>query len=147
MRSFSIFSSTDTRMAEAAIAGIPEASKGKDGRRCQTSGGSASEGAVCRVCEGGSGSAGFLYRPPRIPSGAVTECAAVEPRMRPRVVNGNSVRHVARRGATGRVIPVVATRRLPAWRGGRVLRPSAELAAGFRRGLGRDGQRVIRLRV
>jgi hypothetical protein len=59
-RSFSIFSSTDTTVAEAAIAGVPEASKGKDGRRCQTSGGSASEGAVCRVCEGAEARVFFI---------------------------------------------------------------------------------------
>lgn len=72
-RSLSSFSSTDTSAAAAAaiVVGVREASKGKDGRRCQTSGGSASE-EVWR----GSRSAGFLYSGRGFPSGAVTECAA-----------------------------------------------------------------------
>ena len=51
-RSLSSFSSTDTAAAAAAIVGVREASKGKDGRRCQTSGGSASEEGCgdCVVC-------------------------------------------------------------------------------------------------
>jgi hypothetical protein len=70
LRSLASLSSTDTAVA-AAMVGASEASKGKDGRRCQTSGGVRAR-VVCVVCARGSRSGeergGFLYSAPRIPS-------------------------------------------------------------------------------